>query len=146
MCSKFCFIHVCVFLPFFIPTIDVFPPLLCSLSQTWVSVKVASGDPLRIQFSKVSRIYTVEFQFDGFSRDVCRSMVALMDVDMTGKLGLDEFIQLWKSVRTWKVQLKAAFVIDLERFLKIIFLFLTCSRACSRCMTGTTVGSSTRLS
>ncbi|CAG7722886.1 unnamed protein product [Allacma fusca] len=43
-----------------------------------------------------------EFAFEGFSKDVCRSMVALMDVDRTGKLGLDEFVQLWKSVRTWK--------------------------------------------
>jgi hypothetical protein len=44
-----------------------------------------------------------EFEFDGFSKELCRSMVALMDVDRSGKLGLDEFIQLWKSVRTWKV-------------------------------------------
>lgn len=49
-------------------------------------------------------VVSAEFDFAGFSRDVCRSMVALMDVDMTGKLGLDEFIHLWKSVRTWKVR------------------------------------------
>jgi len=45
----------------------------------------------------------LEFQFEGFSRDVCRSMVAMMDIDRSGKLGLDEFIALWKSIRTWKV-------------------------------------------
>jgi len=44
----------------------------------------------------------MEFDFEGFSRDVCRSMVAMMDIDHSGKLGLDEFIQLWKSIRTWK--------------------------------------------
>ena len=44
-----------------------------------------------------------DFEFEGFSKDVCRSMVALMDVDRTGRLGLDEFVQLWKSIRTWKV-------------------------------------------
>lgn len=57
-------------------------------------------------FFKLNFNTFVDFQFDGFSRDVCRSMVALMDVDMTGKLGLDEFIVLWKSVRTWKVSCK----------------------------------------
>jgi len=44
----------------------------------------------------------LEFEFEGFSKDVCRSMVAMMDIDRSGKLGLDEFVSLWKSIRTWK--------------------------------------------
>ncbi|XP_054713836.1 LOW QUALITY PROTEIN: calpain-A-like [Uloborus diversus] len=43
-----------------------------------------------------------EFTFDGFSLDVCRSMVAMMDVDRSGKLGLEEFKNLWVDIRTWK--------------------------------------------
>ncbi|GIY53238.1 calpain-B [Caerostris extrusa] len=43
-----------------------------------------------------------EFTFDGFSLDVCRSMVAMMDVDRSGKLGLEEFKGLWADIRTWK--------------------------------------------
>lgn len=43
-----------------------------------------------------------EFQFHGFSVEVCRSMVATMDFDLSGKLGLDEFMALWKNILAWK--------------------------------------------
>jgi len=45
-----------------------------------------------------------EFQFDGFSREVCRSMVAMVDLDRSGKMGLDEFTELWTSILRWKVR------------------------------------------
>jgi calpain len=67
-----------------------------------------AGDDSEIDWSELKQILDsalkkeVQFQFDGFSKDVCRSMVAMMDVDRSGKLGLDEFNELWKSVRTWK--------------------------------------------
>ncbi|KAK2826319.1 hypothetical protein Q5P01_020533 [Channa striata] len=38
----------------------------------------------------------------GFSIDVCRSMVALMDTSITGKLNSDEFVRLWRKVITYK--------------------------------------------
>eukprot|EP00105_Crassostrea_gigas_P020929 XP_011439856.1 PREDICTED: calpain-B isoform X5 [Crassostrea gigas] len=44
----------------------------------------------------------VEFAFDGFSIDVCRSMVAMHDGDLSGKLGFDEFKVLWADLRRWK--------------------------------------------
>ncbi|CAL8090943.1 unnamed protein product [Orchesella dallaii] len=68
--------------------------------------KTVAGDDNEIDWSELKEVLDIamkrEFDFPGFTRDTCRSMVALMDVDMSGKLGLDEFIQLWKSVRTWK--------------------------------------------
>ncbi|ODM97216.1 Calpain-B [Orchesella cincta] len=79
--------------------------------------KTVAGDDNEIDWSELKEVldmamkrdsntkYLAEFDFAGFTRDTCRSMVALMDVDMSGKLGLDEFIQLWKSVRTWKLRL-----------------------------------------
>ncbi|XP_029316977.1 LOW QUALITY PROTEIN: calpain-9-like [Cottoperca gobio] len=38
----------------------------------------------------------------GFSVDACRSMVALMDTSITGKLNGEEFVRLWKKVITYK--------------------------------------------
>lgn len=40
----------------------------------------------------------------GFSKDVCRSMVAMLDVDHSGKLGFEEFRQLWTDIKKWRVQ------------------------------------------
>ncbi|KAK7579905.1 hypothetical protein V9T40_000534 [Parthenolecanium corni] len=38
----------------------------------------------------------------GFSKDICRSMIAMMDVDRSGKLGLEEFKKLWCDVKSWQ--------------------------------------------
>ncbi|XP_060520603.1 calpain-A-like isoform X2 [Cylas formicarius] len=39
---------------------------------------------------------------NGFSIDICRSMVAMLDVDRSGKLGYEEFKALWSALRSWK--------------------------------------------
>uniref|UniRef100_A0A674NHZ3 Calpain small subunit 1 n=1 Tax=Takifugu rubripes TaxID=31033 RepID=A0A674NHZ3_TAKRU len=39
---------------------------------------------------------------DGFSIESCRSMVAVMDSDSTGKLGFQEFIYLWGNIKKWQ--------------------------------------------
>ncbi|XP_029981764.1 calpain-1 catalytic subunit-like [Sphaeramia orbicularis] len=38
----------------------------------------------------------------GFTIDACRSMVALMDTSITGKLNTEEFVRLWKKVNIFK--------------------------------------------
>lgn len=42
----------------------------------------------------------------GFSKDVCRSMVAMLDVDASGKLGFEEFKQLLTDIAKWKAVYK----------------------------------------
>ncbi|XP_054736946.1 calpain-A [Anastrepha obliqua] len=42
----------------------------------------------------------------GFSKDVCRSMVAMMDVDQSGKLGFEEFESLLTDIAKWKAVFK----------------------------------------
>lgn len=40
---------------------------------------------------------------EGFSKDICRSMVAMLDVDHSGKLGFEEFKALWNDIKNWRV-------------------------------------------
>lgn len=42
----------------------------------------------------------------GFSKDVCRSMVAMLDVDSSGKLGFEEFQTLLTDIAKWKAVFK----------------------------------------
>lgn len=52
-------------------------------------------------FSK-NKIFS-DMEKAGFSKDVCRSMIAMMDWDRSGKLGFEEFKSLWIDIRQWKV-------------------------------------------
>jgi len=38
-----------------------------------------------------------------FHHETCRSMVALMDADCSGKLDIQEFLDMWKNVMFWKL-------------------------------------------
>ncbi|VEN47945.1 unnamed protein product [Callosobruchus maculatus] len=43
-----------------------------------------------------------EMHMNEFSKDICRSMIAMLDVDRSGKLGYEEFTELWKLIMVWK--------------------------------------------
>uniref|UniRef100_A0A0B7AGX8 Calpain-3 n=2 Tax=Arion vulgaris TaxID=1028688 RepID=A0A0B7AGX8_9EUPU len=50
----------------------------------------------------LNAVFTKEFSFPGFGIDCSRSMVAMHDGDLSGKLGYDEFKELWDDLRRWK--------------------------------------------
>jgi len=54
----------------------------------------------------INSVFQKEFKFDGFSDETCRSMVAMMDIDKSGKLGFDEFKKLWFDLNIWKAAFK----------------------------------------
>nr|ADN07477.1 calpain, small subunit 2 [Microtus ochrogaster] len=47
-----------------------------------------------------------DLKTDGFSLDTCRSIVAVMDSDTTGKLGFEEFKYLWNNIKKWQCVFK----------------------------------------
>ncbi|KAL1123741.1 hypothetical protein AAG570_001514 [Ranatra chinensis] len=68
--------------------------------------KKLAGDDMEIDWIELKEIldYAMrnESKNEGFSKDVCRSMIAMMDVDRSGKLGFEEFKQLWLDIKQWK--------------------------------------------
>ncbi|XP_053203439.1 calpain-B-like isoform X3 [Panonychus citri] len=64
-----------------------------------------AGEDMEVDAAELQEILNhalkKEFKFDGFSLDTCRSMIALLDDDRSGKLGLDEFTSLWTKIRHW---------------------------------------------
>ncbi|KAL3874806.1 hypothetical protein ACJMK2_037772 [Sinanodonta woodiana] len=54
----------------------------------------------------LNTVFTKEFKFEGFNLDTCRSMIAMHDGDLSGKLGFDEFKALWEDLRKWKTIFK----------------------------------------
>ncbi|XP_067875269.1 calpain small subunit 1b [Heterodontus francisci] len=47
-----------------------------------------------------------DLKTDGFSLESCRSMVAVMDADSTGRLGFEEFKYLWNKIKLWQAVYK----------------------------------------
>jgi calpain len=74
--------------------------------QARVVFRKNAGEDLEVDAFELkallNNLYMAEFTFDGFSLDTARSMVAMMDVDKSGKLGYEEFKHLWDDLRTWK--------------------------------------------
>ncbi|ESO05033.1 hypothetical protein HELRODRAFT_191562 [Helobdella robusta] len=46
----------------------------------------------------LNRIFLSDFKFDGFGADMTRSLVAMRDYDLSGKLGFDGFRGLWTDL------------------------------------------------
>ncbi|XP_076313688.1 calpain-B-like isoform X1 [Tachypleus tridentatus] len=65
-----------------------------------------SGSDLEVDCYELQTILSFalrqEFDIDEISLDVCRSIIAMMDIDRSGKLKLEEFLKLWVDVRMWK--------------------------------------------
>nr|KAF7402226.1 hypothetical protein H0235_015562 [Vespula pensylvanica] len=69
-----------------------------------------AGDDMEVDWMELKEILDFAMRKDmqdrGFTKDVCRSMVAMLDVDHSGKLGFEEFRTLWNDIRKWRAVFK----------------------------------------
>ncbi|MEQ2192849.1 Calpain-3, partial [Xenoophorus captivus] len=67
-----------------------------------------AGDDMEITANELrnvlNRVITQhkDLNTEGFSLESCRSMIALMDMDGTGRLNLQEFRHLWNKIKQWQ--------------------------------------------
>lgn len=65
-----------------------------------------AGDDMEVDWMELKEILDYAMRKEthnkGFSKDICRSMVAMLDVDHSGKLGFEEFKSLWNDIRSWR--------------------------------------------
>ncbi|KAM4541634.1 calpain-1 catalytic subunit-like isoform 2-T2 [Odontesthes bonariensis] len=66
------------------------------------SDKYEEVDAEQLQKLLNEEILKGDLKSGGFSIDACRSMVALMDTSISGKLNGEEFVGLWKRIATYK--------------------------------------------
>lgn len=66
------------------------------------SDKYEEVDAEQLQSLLNDKILKGDLKSGGFSADACRSMVALMDTSITGKLNSEEFVGLWRKIVTYK--------------------------------------------
>ncbi|XP_044229867.1 calpain-1 catalytic subunit-like [Thunnus albacares] len=66
------------------------------------SDKYEEVDAEQLQKLLNEKILQGDLKSGGFTIDACRSMVALMDTSVTGKLNGEEFVRLWKKIVTYK--------------------------------------------
>ncbi|XP_061391842.1 calpain-A isoform X3 [Musca vetustissima] len=74
--------------------------------------KCVAGADMEVDWMELKRILDHSLRDvmtatpEGFSKDICRSMVAMLDVDKSGKLGLEEFEALLTDIAKWKAVFK----------------------------------------
>ncbi|XP_051647814.1 calpain-3 isoform X3 [Manacus candei] len=67
-----------------------------------------AGDDMEINAEELRNVLNnvvkkhKDLRSEGFELESCRSMIALMDTDGSGKINFDEFRHLWDKIKSWQ--------------------------------------------
>ncbi|XP_040825908.1 calpain-3 isoform X4 [Ochotona curzoniae] len=70
--------------------------------------KQIAGDEMEICADELKNVLNTlvkkdqDLKMQGFTLESCRSMIALLDTDGSGRLNLQEFHHLWKKIKAWQ--------------------------------------------
>jgi calpain len=74
-----------------------------ALERLFIEVAGADGEVDWMELKSIlDRSMRDLLDYSGFSKDVCRSMVAMLDTDQSGKLGFEEFRTLLTDIKKWR--------------------------------------------
>ncbi|XP_053554355.1 grancalcin [Bombina bombina] len=71
----------------------------------WGYFSAVAGQDGEIDAEELQRCLTqsgVHGTYTPFSLETCRIMIAMLDIDHTGKMGFNEFKELWGALSAWK--------------------------------------------
>uniref|UniRef100_A0A669CJT2 Calpain-3 n=1 Tax=Oreochromis niloticus TaxID=8128 RepID=A0A669CJT2_ORENI len=75
---------------------------LREVTQRFRLSPVGEGDQGGLRLFSFFTFPDKDLKTEGFSLESCRSMIALMDMDGTGRLNLQEFRHLWNKIKQWQ--------------------------------------------
>ncbi|XP_063789696.1 grancalcin [Pseudophryne corroboree] len=76
----------------------------------WGYFTAVAGQDGEVDAEELQRCLTqagIHGSYTPFSLETCRIMVAMLDVDHTGKMGFNEFKELWGALSAWKQNFSA---------------------------------------
>ncbi|KAF0881926.1 GRAN protein, partial [Crocuta crocuta] len=71
----------------------------------WTSFTAIAGQDGEVDAEELQKCLTqsgISGTYSPFSLETCRIMIAMLDRDYTGKMGFNEFKELWAALNAWK--------------------------------------------